>query len=141
MASMVKKFRLAWISVSWPWMEGKHYFSKYTNPCAHTHLHAPRPQSCSRICSSTAFCPSGVVLDVNQAYLTAHALLMQCFANAATDVVQENSSMDQTQPGNCPSVVAKKINLIETQMMLQGLVRIQVSTFSLLGENVACAPH
>lgn len=120
MASMVKKFRLAWISVSWPWMEGKHCFSKYMNPCAHTHLHAPRPQFCNRICSGTAFCLSGVVFNINQAHLTDQTPLMQCFGNVATDVVQENSSMDQTQPGNCLSVVAKKIKLVETQMILQG---------------------
>lgn len=120
MASMVKKFRLAWISVSWPWMERKHYFSKYMNPYAHTHLHAPRPQSCNRICLCAALCPSGVVLNANQAHLTAQALVTQRFGNAATNVIQENSSVVQTKPGNGPSSVANKIKLIESQTMLQG---------------------
>lgn len=121
MASMVKKFRLAWISVSWPWMEGKHYFSKYMNPYAHTHLHAPRPQSCNRICLCVALCPSGVVLNANQAHLTARALVMQRFGNTATNVIQENSSGVQTKPGNGPSIVANKIKLTESQVMLRGL--------------------
>lgn len=121
MASMVKKFRLAWISVSWRWMEEKHYFSKYMNPYAHTHLHAPRPRSCNRICSCIGLCPSGAVLNANQAHLTAQALVTQHFGNAATNVIQENSSVVQTKLGNGPSIVANKIKLIESQMMLQGL--------------------
>lgn len=102
-ASMVKKFRLAWISVSWPWMQGKHYFSKYTNPYAHTHLHAPRPQCCNRICSCVALCPARVVLNANQAHLTAQALVTQHFCNAAANVIQENCDMVQTKPSDTPS--------------------------------------
>lgn len=86
-----------------------------------THSHAPRPQSCNRICSCVALCPSRVVLSANQAHLTAQALVTQHFGNAATNVIQENSSMVQTKPGNDPNIVANKINLIESQTMLQGL--------------------
>lgn len=147
MASMVKKFRLAWISVSWPWMEGKHYFSKYMNPYAHTHLHAPRPHFCNRICSCVALCPSGVVLNANQAHLTAQPLVTQGFGNAATNVIQENSSVVQTKPGNGPSIVADKIKLTGSRMMLQGLLcttRSLPSPWLETGgeaEYAACAPH
>lgn len=64
---------------------------------------------------------------------------MQCFGNAATNVIQENSSMVQTKLGNGPSIVANKIKLIESQMTLQGLCALQLSAFSLVGENVVCA--
>lgn len=137
MASMVKKFRLAWISVSWLWMEGKHYFSKYMNPYAHTHLHALRPWYCNRICLCVGLCPSRVVLNTNQAHLT--ALVTQHFGKAATHVIQANSSVVQTKPGNGPSIVANKVKLIE--LFCRDSVHIQVSVFSLVGENVVCTPH
>lgn len=84
--------------------------------CTHTHLHAPRPQSCSRICSSTAFCLSGVVLNVNHAHLTDQTLSMLCFGNAATDVIQENSSMDQKHSQQLSRSCGKE-KFVQTQTM------------------------
>lgn len=141
MASMVKKFRLAWISVSWPRMEGKYYFSEYMNPYAHTHLHAPRPQCCNGICSCAALSAARVVLNANQAHPTAQALLTQHFCNTAANAIQENSSVVQTKLGDTPSIAVNKIKLTKSQIMLQGLCAHRVSTFGLVGETMACAPH
>lgn len=60
MASMVKNFRLVWISVFWPWMEGKHYFSKFMNPYTHTrvsqHPNLTTGLAHAQPCASLALC-------------------------------------------------------------------------------------
>lgn len=79
------------------------------------------------------------MLNTNQAHLTAQALVTQHFGKAATHVIQENSSVVQTKPGNGPNIVANKVKIIE--LFCKDSVHIQVSVFSLVGENVFCTPH
>lgn len=139
MASMVKKFRLAWISVCWPQMEGKRYFSKCMNPYAHTRMHVPGLQSCNRICSCAASCPSGTALKANQAHLTARAAVTPRFGDTAANASQENSSVLQSKPGNGHS--QGEVNTELVMLINDAAGALCTSSFRPAGENVARAPH
>lgn len=136
MASMVKKFRLAWISVCWPQMEGKRYFSKCMNPYAHTRVHVPGLQSCNRICSCAASCPSGAAL---KAHLTAWAAVTSRFGDAAANASQENSRVLQSKPGNGHR--QGKVNTELVTLVNDDAGALCTSTFRPMGENATCAPH